>query len=125
MTRRKPIDVEPIEIFPDNVYRTSLSPAIFGLGFDQTRRKIRNGELPTPHRPTPTSKFEVWTGQQIIDHRIERQKIAAEELAAERANPSPQPPQLAAVKDRPRKKTKKVTLRPPGNTRTQRTSTGE
>jgi hypothetical protein len=114
MTRPKPTEVEHIEVHADCVYRTSLSPALFGLGYDQTRRKILNGELPPPHRPTPTSKYQVWTGRQIIDHREKMQAIAAKKLQADRDKPPSQPPQLAAVKDRPRKKIKKTKLHPGG-----------
>jgi hypothetical protein len=109
MTRRVPADIEKIEIFPDNVYRTTLGYPLIGLGPDQVRKGILDRTLPTPHRPTPNSKYEVWTGQQILDYRAERQRIAAQELEAERKNPTPQPPQLAKVNDRPRPR--KVKLR--------------
>jgi hypothetical protein len=107
MTQPKPTVVEHVEVHADCVYRTSLSPALFGLGYDQTRRKIISGDLPRPFHPTPTSKFQVWTGQQILDHREEMQKLA--EQNAGRKNP--QPPQLAKVNKRPRKKIKKTKLR--------------
>jgi hypothetical protein len=110
MTSRKPAEITPITIYPDAVYRTTLSPAIFGLGPDQTRVKIRNRELPQPFRPTPTSRTEVWTGQQIIEHREKMKALAAEEMAAEHKNPTPQPPWLTKAKPPVRK----VKLRPPG-----------
>ena len=82
MTKRK-IEVEPIgDIQPDRIYRTTLSSAIFGYGPQATRNKIRNGELPMPFPLSPTSRFEAWTGRQIIEHRAQMQALAAEKAKA-------------------------------------------
>jgi hypothetical protein len=111
MTLPKPVLVEPVKIFPDCVYRTTLSYALFGYGAEQTRKKIRTGELPPPFQSTPTAGFEVWTGQQILDVRAEQQKAAALKLEAARKNPPQQKAAFAAVKDKPR--IRKLKLRPP------------
>jgi hypothetical protein len=94
MTRRK-IEVGPIgDIQPDRIYRTTLSSAIFGYGPQATSDKIRNGELPMPFPLSPTSRFQAWTGRQIIAHRAQMQALAAEKAKAivDSKRPRPQPP---------------------------------
>jgi hypothetical protein len=105
MTRKK-VSVELIgEILPDQIYRTTLSPAIFGYGKQRTDDLVRTGELPTPFPLSPSSRFKAWTGEQIIAHRARMREIAAAQLKAERP-PQPQPLALQP-------KIKKLKLRPP------------
>jgi len=100
MTRRK-LEVELNgDIQPDRIYRTTLSPAIFGYGPQATRDKIRNGDLPTPFPLSPTSRFEAWTGRQIIEHRAQMQALAAEKAKAI-ADRRPRPRPLALRKMQP------------------------
>jgi hypothetical protein len=110
MTKRKG-NVELIgKIQPDQSYRTTLSPAIFNLGPQATRDKIKNGELPRPFPLSPSSRFEAWTGQQILDHRARMQVLAEEKAAAERAaEKQPQPKALAQAAA----KIRKIKLKPP------------
>jgi hypothetical protein len=96
MTRRK-IEVELTGgIQPVQIYRTTLSSTIFGYGPQATRDKIRNGELPMPFPLSPTSRFEAWTGRQIIEHRAQMQALATEKAKAiaDRKRPRLQPPAL-------------------------------
>jgi hypothetical protein len=93
MTRQK-IEVGQIgDIQPDRIYRTTLSSTIFGYGPQATRDKIRNGELPMPFPLSPTSRFEAWTGRQIIEHRAQMQALAADKAKAfaDSKRPRPQP----------------------------------
>jgi hypothetical protein len=103
MTRRK-LEVELIgDIQPDQIYRTTLSSIIFGYGPQATRDKIRNGDLPMPFPLSPTSRFEAWTGRQIIEHRAQMQALAAEKVKAiaDNKRPRPQPRALRKMKRRP------------------------
>jgi hypothetical protein len=89
---------EPIN--PDQFYRTILAPALWGIGWQAVQNKIRSGELPPPFG-NPAG----WTGRQILEHRADQQRQAAEKLQARRnAEKQPQP---AAFK----KKIKKIKLR--------------
>jgi hypothetical protein len=103
VTRRK-LEVELIgDIQPDQIYRTTLSSTIFGYGPQATRDKIRNGDLPMPFPLSPTSRFEAWTGRQIIEHRAQMQALAAEKVKAiaDNKRPRPQPRALRKMKKRP------------------------
>jgi hypothetical protein len=112
MTKRKRNDLVLIgDIQPGQSYRTTLSPVIFGVGWQSMKDKIKAGELPTPFRLSPSSRFEAWTGQQIIDHREKMQKIAVAELEAERAATAAVQPQPKALADAV--KIRKQKLRPP------------
>ena len=97
MTKRKV--AESIgEIQSDRIYRTTLSPAIFGYGPQATRDKIRNGELPMPFPLSPTSRFEAWTGAQILEHRARMRALAeakAKAIAEANKLPRSQPSALA------------------------------
>lgn len=105
MTRRR-TNVAPIgEIDPGGFYRTSQSPAIFSLGWQATRNKIRSGKLPQPSPLNEGSNVLGWIGQQIIDHRERMQKIAEQNAAVEAMRPKQEQP--AAL----RKKVQKVRLR--------------
>jgi hypothetical protein len=107
MTRRRK-DIPLIgEIQPDAFYRVTLSPALFDLGWQSTKDKIRSGELPPPFPMTEGSKCEGWTGRQILDHRARMQALAAEKLEARRSAPKqPQPKNFEG-------KTRKRKLQPP------------
>jgi hypothetical protein len=123
VTRRKDsIAADEIgEIHPDRIYRTTLSPIIFGFGPVTTREKIRTGELPPPSPLSASSKAEAWRGAQIIAHRKKMEELAAARLEAKRESERvrveqgirrPQPPALVG-----KKHIKKVKLRPPGASR--------
>jgi hypothetical protein len=114
MTARKK-QVELIgNIKPDQIYRTTLSPAIFGLGPQATVDKVKSGELPPSFPLSASSRFRAWTGQQILDHRANMMKAVAEEKALAAAKDrQPQPAGLAAAQ----KKIKKQKLRPPARQR--------
>ena len=84
MTKPKNISDQIGEILPDQIYRVSLSPAIFGYGSESTKAKIRSGELPPPFPLSPSSRFEAWTGRQILDHRARMSTLAAQRIEAER-----------------------------------------
>ena len=102
MTRPKQIIHLTEEIHPDQFYRTILSPALWGIGWQAVQNKVRSGELPPPF-----GEPAGWTGRQILDWRADQQKRAAEKLEARRkAEKQPQP---AAFK----KKIKKIKLRAP------------
>jgi hypothetical protein len=109
MTKRK-VSTELIgEILPDQIYRTTLSPAIFGYGQQRVIDLVEMGELPVPFPLSPSSRFKAWTGQQIIDHRARMKELAAAQLEIERNRPAqPQSPALTA-------KIKKMKLRAPSN----------
>ena len=101
MTKRK-IEAELNgDIQRDRIYRTTLSSAIFGYGPQATRDKIRNGELPMPFPLSPTSRFEAWTGSQIIEHRAQMQALAAEKAKAVTDNKRPRPQPRALRKMQP------------------------
>jgi hypothetical protein len=107
MTRRRKA-VHPIgEIHPDHYYRTSLAPAIFDLGWQATKNKIRAGELPRPFPLSEGSKIEGWLGRQILEHRARMQALAEEKAVTDAARPKQSQPKAF------RKKTKKVKLRAP------------
>jgi hypothetical protein len=78
MTKRKRSELLISEIRPDQIYRTTLSPVLFGYGPQATRDKIRSGELPTPFPLSPSARFEAWTGKQILEHRAQMQALAIE-----------------------------------------------
>jgi hypothetical protein len=107
MTRRRKEIPLLEEIRPDQLYRTTLSPAIFNLGWQACANAVKAGKLPRPFPLTPGSRYQAWTGQQILDHR-ERMRILAEEKAAADAARPPQS-QPAGFK----KRVKKVKLRRP------------
>jgi hypothetical protein len=105
MTRRRK-DVPLLDtINPDQLYRTTLAPALFDLGWQACRNKIRSGELPRPLPLTADSKCEAWTGRQILEHRARMAEVAAERAQAEAVRAKQSQP--AAFK----KKIKKVKLR--------------
>jgi hypothetical protein len=86
MTRKR-ITVETIgEIQPDVLYRTTLSPFIFGYGPQMTHDKIIAGELPKPIPLSETSRFSAWTGQQILDHRKKMRELAEKRVAEKPAS---------------------------------------
>jgi len=100
VTRPKQVIHLTEEIHPDQFYRTILSPALWGIGWQAVQNKVRAGELPPPFGD-PAG----WTGRQILEHRADQQKQAAVKLEARRkAEKQPQP---AALK----KKIKKIKLR--------------
>jgi hypothetical protein len=106
MTKPRPKSAELIgSIQPDVFYRTNLSPQIFGYGPEATRAKIRSGELPMPL--SASSRFEAWTGQQILKHREDMLKIAVEKSKVER--PKQEQPKGLAEHQR----VKKQKLQPP------------
>jgi hypothetical protein len=111
MTKRKDSSELIGAILPDQIYRTTLSPAIFGYGTQRTRDLIREQKLPLPAPLTPGSRFEFWTGAQILQHRADMRKLAEEKAKADRARP-PQEQPLAL-----QPKTKKLKLRPSGRGR--------
>jgi hypothetical protein len=87
----------------------TLSPAIFGIGWQATQNKIKSGELPAPFGD-PSG----WLGRQILDYRADMQRLAADKLEAKRAAAKqPQPKNFVG-------KTKKRKLRPPAPTRQRR-----
>jgi hypothetical protein len=59
MTRRKQEIALLDEINPGQFYRTTLAPAIFGIGWQATRNKVLAKELPIPFGDP-----QGWTGQQ-------------------------------------------------------------
>jgi hypothetical protein len=88
------------EIQPDQFYRTVLAPALFGIGWQSTKNKIRSGDLPAPF-----GSPEGWTGRQILDWRAEQQRLAAEKLAARRsAEKQSQPKNFIGAKQKTRKR---------------------
>jgi hypothetical protein len=80
MTKRKNVDQLIGEILPDQIYRVSLSPVLFGYGAQTTRDKIKRGELPRPFPLSVSARFEAWTGKQILEHRARMQALAARQL---------------------------------------------
>jgi hypothetical protein len=107
MTKPKP-NLEPIgEILPGMLYRTTLCPVIFGYGPQRRDDLIEKEELPRPAPLSKSSRFEYWTGQQILDHRAAMRKLAEEKAAADKLRPA-QPQPLAL-----QHKIKKQKLRPP------------
>jgi hypothetical protein len=108
MTRPRRKDVLPIgEIDPGQFYRTTMSPAIFNIGTQATKNKIRDGKLPRPSPLNEGSHIYGWTGRQILDHRARMQALAEANAAADAVREKqPQPEAL-------RKKVKKTKLRRP------------
>jgi hypothetical protein len=102
VTRPKEVVSLLDEINPDQFYRTTLAPAIFGVGWQACRNKILARELPTPFGDP-----QGWTGRQILEHRAKMQALAKAKAAADAARPKQAQP--AAFK----KKTKKMKLRAP------------
>jgi hypothetical protein len=112
MTRPRKDDVALIgEISPDQFYRITLSPALFDLGWQATKNKIRSGELPRPFPLSEGSKLVGWTGRQILDHRARMQALAEEQAAVDAVRPKQDQPEAL------RGKTKKVKLRRKGGLR--------
>jgi hypothetical protein len=93
------------DINPSQIYPTTLGPAIWGLGWQAVRNKIRAGQLPRPSPLTPGSNREGWFGSQILEHRAKMQALAEQKAATNAARPKQ--PQPTAFK----KKIKKVKLR--------------
>ena len=93
------------EIDPGRIYRTTLSPVIFGVGWQACRNKILANEL-----PIPSGDPAGWTGQQILDHRKKMQALAEQKAAADASRPKQKQP--VGLKGK-RKKTKKTKLRAP------------
>jgi hypothetical protein len=108
MTRPTRKDIPPIgEIDPGQFYRITMSPAIFHLGWQATKNKIKAGKLPRPFPQNEGSHITGWTGQQILDHRARMQALAEAEAAADAVRPKqPQPEAL-------RGKVKKLKLKRP------------
>lgn len=103
MTRPRKKDVPPLgEISPGAFYRVTLSPALFGIGWQATRNKIKAKELPTPFGDP-----QGWTGQMIIDYRARMQALAAEKAAADALRPKQLQPEALV------KKVKKTKLKRP------------
>jgi hypothetical protein len=91
MTRKAVI--EPIgEIIPDQIYRTTLAPTIFGYGVNRARDLEKAGELPPSFPLSEFSKYRAWTGQQILDHRSRMKEIAEANAKALRERPKQQQP---------------------------------
>ena len=93
------------DINPAQVYPTTQAPAIFGLGWQATRDKIKAGQLPRPSPLTPGSNREGWFGSQILEHRRKMQALAEEKAVADSVRPKQ--PQPAGFK----RKVKKLKLR--------------
>jgi hypothetical protein len=106
MTRRKQEIALLDEINPGQFYRTILSPALWGCGWQATRNKILAGELPVPFG-NPSG----WTGTQILTHRAKMQKAAEAKAAADAARPKLAQP--AGFKKKKKAKTMKKKLRAP------------
>jgi hypothetical protein len=100
-------------INPDQLYRTTLAPAIFNLGWQACKNKIKSGDLPRPSPLTPGSKYEAWTGQQILDHRKDMQALAEQKAPVDAARPKQEQPVgfKRAAKAAPATKIKKTKLR--------------
>jgi len=108
-------ELTPIgKIDPDRVYRTNLSPQLFGYGPQRTRDLIKLRQLPPPFPLNAESTALAWTGRQILDYRAQMQKLAAEKLEAAIAAPKQEQPKALVGK------VKKVKLRPPSATARQR-----
>src|SRR5258708_4315575 len=87
MTRRKQEIALLDEINPGQFYRTTLAPAIFGVGWQACRNKILAKELPIPFGDP-----QGWTGQQILDHRAKMQALAEAKAAADASRPKQSQP---------------------------------
>jgi hypothetical protein len=106
MTRRRK-DVTLIgEIQPDQLYGTQLAPALFNLGWQACKNKIRLGKLPRPAPLNAGSKLEAWSGSQILEHRRVMRELAEQKAVIDAARPKQKQPE--AFK---KKKTTKVKLR--------------
>jgi hypothetical protein len=80
------------DINPSQIYPTTQSPAIFGLGWQATRNKIRAGQLPRPSPLTPGSNREGWFGSQILHHRADMQALADKKAVTNAARPKQKQP---------------------------------
>ena len=101
------------DINPSQIYPTTQSPAIFGLGWQATKDKIRSGALPRPSPLAPGSNREGWYGHQILEHRAQMQALAEQKAVTDAARPKQeQPPGFKRMaKVAPAPKVKKVKLR--------------
>jgi hypothetical protein len=109
VTRRKREIPLLEEIRPDQFYRTTLSPAIFGIGWQATRNKVKARELPIPFGD-PSG----WTGRQILEHRAKMQVLAEQKAVTDAARPKQAQPDGFKNKPRPpvsAPKVKKLKLR--------------
>jgi hypothetical protein len=94
---REPADHDPPvqligDINPSQIYPTTLGPAIWGLGWQATKNKVKSGALPRPSPLTPGSNREGWTGSQILEHRARMQALAEQNAAADAARPKQEQP---------------------------------
>jgi hypothetical protein len=107
MTRPRRKDDIPLigEIDPGRFYRVTMSPAIFNLGVQATKNKIKDDKLPRPSPLNEDSHIYGWTGQQILDHRAKMQALAEEKAAIDAVRPKQDQPEAL------KKKTKKMKLR--------------
>jgi hypothetical protein len=92
------------DINPSQIYPTTQGPAIWGLGWQATKNKVKAGQLPRPSPLTPGSNREGWLGQQILDHRRDMHALAEQKAVTDAARPKQSQP--AAL----RKKVKKTKL---------------
>jgi hypothetical protein len=104
------------DINPAQVYPTTQAPAIFGLGWQATKNKVKAGQLPRPSPLTPGSNREGWLGSQILEHREKMQALAEAKAVTDAARPKQSQP--AGFKKKPRPpvtapKVKKIKLRAP------------
>jgi hypothetical protein len=107
MTRRRTYAPLIGEIIPGQFYRTTQSPAIFDLGWQATKNKIRSGEFPRPMPLSEGSLITGWLGSQILEHRARMQALAEGKAKVDALRPKqPQPAALV-------KKVKKTKLRRP------------
>jgi hypothetical protein len=108
VTRPTKQEIAPVgEIDPGRFYRTTLSPAIFGIGWQACRNKILANP---PQLPIPSGDPAGWTGQQILDHRAKMDALAEKKAAANASRPKQSQPATLVGK---RKKTTKKKLRAP------------
>jgi hypothetical protein len=105
VTRRKREIPLLEEIRPDQLYRTTLAPAIFSLGWQACKNQIKAGKLPRPFPLSEGSKYEAWSGRQILEHREKMQALAEQKAVTDAARPKQSQP--AGFK----KKVKKLKLR--------------
>jgi hypothetical protein len=73
------------EIYPHQIIRQKDGPAYFGFGHAQLDAKIASGEVPAPIPLSATGRAKGWTGQMIMDHHAELQKLAAKRAAEAKA----------------------------------------
>lgn len=105
MTRSKAAVQLIGDINPAQIYPTTQANAIFGLGWQATKNKVKAGQLPRPSPLTPGSNREGWFGSQILEHRQKMQALAEAKAVTDAARPKQ--PQPAGFK----RKIKKVKLR--------------